>query len=63
MEFDEMRNSMLASLMEIANGLQPLWDEVDRVKADRVAAGWSPENAEAAALAWLQMVMGAGARG
>ena len=62
-ELDRMRHEMATSLLTMQLQLAPIFDAADGIRADMAKRGWSPTAAEAAALTWLQGMLGLVARG
>lgn len=60
MEFDAMRDSLAASLMELEHNMSPVIDCTDRVRGELISRGWSEAGAEAMATAWFNSVMASG---
>lgn len=52
-----VRHRLAAEMLQAQETLAPIYDAADGVKADMISRGWSPQNAEAAALSWLQGVL------
>lgn len=62
-DFDATRAAVELGLMELENSIQPIYAAAERVKATFIKMGWSPENAEKAALAWFAGLFTASAGG
>jgi hypothetical protein len=44
-------------LMQLRDGLAPVFDAADGMRADLRARGWSEENAQVLALTWTQRIV------
>lgn len=54
---DATRQQLAARLLQAQEALSPIYDAAEGVKADMISRGWSAQNAEAAALSWLQAAL------
>lgn len=62
-EAEELRQTLLTSLMGVTEQLAPIFDTAGGMRADLENRGWSPTAAEQIALTWLMGAMGAIAAG
>ncbi|WP_333745764.1 hypothetical protein [Streptomyces sp. IBSBF 2950] len=53
----EARNSIANSMLVMREGLVPVFDAADGMRADLLVRGWSPQTAELLTMTWLQRVL------